>query len=77
MDKYASKFEQNASVLYEEGILKLLVPLVNHTELIIKRFAVKLLSELCFLPPVAEVLLEEKYVQPLMEILESVSFHTL
>lgn len=73
LDKYASKLEKNASILYEEGVLKLLLPLISHTDLFIKRFAIKLLSELCFLPEVVEVLVNEEIIQSFMKILVNVS----
>ncbi|KAG8278223.1 Armadillo repeat-containing protein 3 [Homalodisca vitripennis] len=72
LDKYASKMEQNARVLYEEGILTLLLPLLNHSELFVKRFATKLLSEMNFLPPVTEILLQEKFVSPIMNMINSI-----
>lgn len=72
LDKYASRLEQNAQVLFEAGILKLLRPLLDHTELYIKRFATKLLSELNYLPAVADILLEEEIIPFMMEVLNSV-----
>lgn len=75
LDRYASRLEQNAQVLFEAGILKLLRPLLDQAELYIKRFATKLLSELNYLPAVADILLEEEIIPFMMEVLNSVSFN--
>ncbi|XP_054267322.1 armadillo repeat-containing protein 3-like [Macrosteles quadrilineatus] len=59
LDKFAGKLEQNAKVLHEEGVLKSLTPLLEHSNLYIQRFSTKLLSELCFNQAIVNQLLEE------------------
>lgn len=72
LDKYASKLEENAHTLYELGIVNKIIPLLTHEVLFVKRFSTKILSELSFLAPVAEILIKEEFVLNMMQMLNDV-----
>nr|XP_033342609.1 armadillo repeat-containing protein 3-like [Megalopta genalis] len=61
LSKYGSKAKENLEVLFDLDIVESVIPLIEHEDLFIRRFAAKLLAEMILIPNVRNFLLETTY----------------
>uniref|UniRef100_A0A1B6C7Z4 Armadillo repeat-containing domain-containing protein n=1 Tax=Clastoptera arizonana TaxID=38151 RepID=A0A1B6C7Z4_9HEMI len=72
LDKYAAKSQNNVEILHKANIVDKLIALLDYPQLCVKRFTIKLLSEMCFYDDVCENLLKDNvYVEKFMEYLKA------
>ncbi|XP_076291892.1 armadillo repeat-containing protein 3 [Lasioglossum baleicum] len=61
LSKYGSKTKENLEVLFDLDIVESVIPLIEHEDLFIRRFAAKLLAEMILIPNVRNFLVESNY----------------
>ncbi|KAH0945053.1 hypothetical protein HN011_002424 [Eciton burchellii] len=71
LSKYASKSKNNVEILFNLDILSNLLPIIEHEDMFVRRFATKLLVEMISLPDVISHLIESDYVPYFAKLLTS------
>ncbi|XP_036143414.1 uncharacterized protein LOC105837002 [Monomorium pharaonis] len=69
LSKYASKSKDNAKILFNFGVINNILPIIEHEDTYIRRFAGKLLTEVIAVPNVTSYFIESDYVEYLVKLL--------
>ncbi|XP_018313706.1 uncharacterized protein, partial [Mycetomoellerius zeteki] len=62
LSKYASKSKDNAKILFHLGIVNNVLPVIEHEDIFVRRFAGKLLTEMTAVPDIINDLIESNYI---------------
>ncbi|KAG5317841.1 ARMC3 protein, partial [Pseudoatta argentina] len=62
LSKYANKSKDNAKILFHLGIVNNVLPVIEHEDIFVRRFAGKLLTEMTVVPDVINDLIESNYI---------------
>ncbi|XP_070172101.1 armadillo repeat-containing protein 3, partial [Polyergus mexicanus] len=71
LSKYANKSKDNVKILFDLGIVNNILPIIEHKDLFIRRFAAKLLVEMMAMPDVTIYLIESNYLLHFAKLLTS------
>ncbi|XP_011706005.1 PREDICTED: armadillo repeat-containing protein 3 isoform X2 [Wasmannia auropunctata] len=71
LSKYASKSKDNAKILFHLGIVNNILPIIEHEDIYIRRFAGKLLTEMIAVPDVKNYLIESDRIEYFTKLLMS------
>ncbi|EGI59268.1 Armadillo repeat-containing protein 3, partial [Acromyrmex echinatior] len=62
LSKYANKSKDNAKILFDLGIVNNVLPIIEHEDIFVRRFAGKLLTEMAVVPDVINDLIESNCI---------------
>ncbi|KAL6424678.1 hypothetical protein ACFW04_009977 [Cataglyphis niger] len=71
LSKYASKSKDNVKILFDLGIMNNILPIIEHEDLFIRRFAAKFLIEMMTVPDMTTYFIESNYLLYFVNLLTS------
>ncbi|XP_050461481.1 armadillo repeat-containing protein 3 isoform X2 [Cataglyphis hispanica] len=71
LSKYASKSKDNVKILFDLGIVNNILPILEHEDLFVRRFAAKFLIEMMTVPDMTTYFIESNYLLHFVNLLTS------